>query len=434
MLKYITGKHIFITTILALVIFLPSSLDAQQKDIDKKESKLDTLQEDIQDGRDENKRLQDKITVFKENLKAKQQEKTTLNNQIEILDQDINITETEVEQTKSEINTLGFEIEEIEIQINDSQKDINNQKEDIGSLINNLYDYDQQTYLEQLLTNNTLSEFANQVQYTEEVNKKFKEQLDDLQELKRFYKQEKQELSEKKEEEEDKQRELEIRQDSLTGELDYKGQLLVGVEEDEEKFQQLISDIKIEQESINSELTSLEKSARTTLDELSKLKKQVAPDDPANTDPTDTTYEDDFFTMPTTFSPDWPVRGIITTYFKDPAYIFRSAFEHDAIDIAVPQGTALKAADSGVVAVVRYDGSSSYAWISIVHADKYSSFYGHVSQVYVEPEQVVQKGEIIAATGGYPGTPGAGSYTTGPHVHFGIRLNGIAVDPLIYLP
>ena len=86
------------------------------------------------------------------------------------------------------------------------------------------------------------------------------------------------------------------------------------------------------------------------------------------------------------------------------------------------------------MAVVKCDGISNYAYVMIVHADNFATIYGHVSAVYVEPDQVVQKGQTIAAIGGLPGTPGAGRFTTGPHVHFGVRLNGIPVDPLIYLP
>ena len=95
---------------------------------------------------------------------------------------------------------------------------------------------------------------------------------------------------------------------------------------------------------------------------------------------------------PTEFNPDWPVNGIVTTYFHDPGYIFRSAFEHDAIDIAAPQGTALRAADSGVVSVVRFDGSTRYAHITIVHANNFPTVYGHVNAVYVEPGEFVEKG------------------------------------------
>src|SRR3989339_696480 len=130
----------------------------------------------------------------------------------------------------------------------------------------------------------------------------------------------------------------------------------------------------------------------------------------------------------------WPVpRNTITSYFHDPDYPFRNIFEHPAIDIRAGQGTVLKAAASGYVARVKEGVGGSYGYIMLIHGDGLSTVYGHVSKIYVEEDEYIVQGQTIGLTGGLPGTPGSGALTTGPHLHFEVRLNGIPVNPLNYL-
>ena len=131
----------------------------------------------------------------------------------------------------------------------------------------------------------------------------------------------------------------------------------------------------------------------------------------------------------------WPVKkNVITAYFHDPDYPFRYIFEHPGVDVRAAQGTTLKAAASGYVARVKAGPKGGYGYIMIIHGDGLSTVYGHIPKAYVKEDEYVVQGQTIGLTGGLPGTAGAGRLTTGPHLHFEIRLNGIPVDPLGYLP
>ena len=116
----------------------------------------------------------------------------------------------------------------------------------------------------------------------------------------------------------------------------------------------------------------------------------------------------------------WPLNGPITSGFG-----YRWGRMHEGIDIGVPEGTPIRAAKAGNVVIAAYTGGyGNYTCVD--HGGGISSCYGHQSSYAVSPGDSVAQGEVI----GYSGNTGS---STGPHLHFEIRVNGTAVDPLGYL-
>lgn len=130
----------------------------------------------------------------------------------------------------------------------------------------------------------------------------------------------------------------------------------------------------------------------------------------------------------------WPVpptRGI-SADFEDPYYLKRFGMAHEAIDIPALQGTEIKAAADGVVSNVANNGMG-YSYLIIRH-NGFATLYGHVTKFKVSPGQQVSEGDVVALSGGQPGTPGAGALTTGAHLHFELISEGRKIDPMPYLP
>ena len=122
----------------------------------------------------------------------------------------------------------------------------------------------------------------------------------------------------------------------------------------------------------------------------------------------------------------WPVSGEITSPYGYRVHpIWGTTIYHSGIDIGVDDGTPVHAADGGVVVWSGWMGGYGYA-VVIDHGNGLSTLYGHNSELAVDEGQSVAKGQVIS----YAGSTGN---STGPHVHFEVRVNGDPVDPMGYL-
>ena len=131
----------------------------------------------------------------------------------------------------------------------------------------------------------------------------------------------------------------------------------------------------------------------------------------------------------------WPVAPAlgISSFFHDKSYESKFGITHNAIDIPTDQLTPVMAPLSGQVIEAR-DGGLGYSYLQLAHKDGLSTVYGHIYSLKAQKGDMVEQGEIIALSGGALGTRGAGTMTTGPHLHLEILKDGVYVDPLEYLP
>ena len=118
-----------------------------------------------------------------------------------------------------------------------------------------------------------------------------------------------------------------------------------------------------------------------------------------------------------------PVSGIISSRFGARSSIRSSA--HTGLDIATSTGTPVAAAASGTVTFAGWKGSYGNLMV-ITHSNGIQTYYGHCSKLYFSAGATVSQGQTIAAVG-------STGNSTGPHLHFEIRVNGVAYNPQNYL-
>lgn len=356
------------------------------------------------------KELESTIEKYNKNIEQKRVEADSLKNQLSILDNRAAKVETDIELTQEKITQTQLEIEALEITIADKEAVLAKQKKIITKIVQGINADKQKNYLEVLLTNRSFADFYDQLQYTMKIYTDLGQSVKVLRLVKEDLQIKRDQVVGKKEVYEKLKAELEEKRERLKDQTKTKEIILTQTKSSELKYRTLLASLKQQYQVEINEERAYEDQVRKKLAQENKLAASVG-----------------------AFS--WPLLNrTITASFHDPDYPFRNVFEHSGIDIRASQGTPVRAAAAGYVARAKICGAAScYAYILIVHTDNLSTLYGHLSQVNVQADQFVSKGEVIGYSGGRPGTVGAGPFVTGPHLHFEVRSNGIPVNPLGYL-
>ncbi len=359
-------------------------------------------------------KIKRRIEAYEKQINETRKEAANLRNQISLVENEIAKTELDIELTTKQIAATNLEIQRTQREILTHNNRIIAQQRRIAQLLQLIYRNDQVSYLEIMVTRPRLSDFFDSYQRLQDVQERLQQALTELKVFKRELELQQATLTKKKAEEEELKATLTQQRQNLTEKARYHATLLEETERSEQKFSRYVQELKAEQRQNNAEIVDLERKIRQELERRQEAERLASFGEPRLRWPTDGRY--------------------ITTKFHDNEYPFRYVYEHPGLDIRTPQGSPVYAAEGGYVAKIKDGGAKGYSYVMLIHNTGLASVYGHVSGFEVRAEEFVARGQLIARSGGTPGTRGAGKLTTGPHLHFEVRRNGIPVDPIGYLP
>ena len=377
-------------------------------------AEIDLLNKQIEARKDKIKELESTIVKYKANIDTKRTEAVSLKNQMSIIDNRIAQAEADVGLATEKLDKTKLEIESLNITINQKEETIDKQKKIVSKIIQSLHVNDQKNFLEIMLTNDNFAEFYNQAKYLENV-------YTDLGRSVKQVRLAKEDLDTKKAQAQERHKtydalltQLENKKADLNDQMGGKKTLLVQTQSSELKFRTLLDSLRQQYKIVENEVSSYEDQVRKKLADQDRFKNSPA-------------KLGDFI---------WPVTGrYVTSRFHDPDYPFRRVFEHSGTDIRSPQGSPIVASNSGYVGrAKRCTLASCYSYVLLIHNGNLSTLYGHMSRILVSDDQYVTKGDLIGYSGGTPGVAGSGPFVTGAHLHFEVRLNGIPVNGMNYLP
>lgn len=370
------------------------------------------LEQQIREKQQRIEQLRQQAAQYEQSLKAKRAQRLTLGNQIAILTDRVNQMKIEIEVGEANIDATSLQIRELEQDIRSEEQELAQHKEDLGTLVRWYARTQDQSALRIVFTQPSFAAFAGQMKSLKTIQIGMADVISEVEEVRERLETNKVDLEDKRKTLVKTVEELQTQRLTLEAQQETKTYLLAETRSSEARYETLIEAAKREQANTSADITSLERAVREKLKERGIEQNGEAP----------------AFLWPVS-----PSRGI-TAQFRDPDYPFRRAFEHTGIDIRAAQGTPIRAAASGYVARARTGGATGYGYVMIVHSGGLATVYGHVSQILVTQDSFVSQGQIIAKSGGLPGTPGAGPFSTGAHLHFEVRSGGVPTNPMDYLP
>lgn len=316
--------------------------------------------------------------------------------QIQKLDERISKSESELEEQESKITELKNSINEVETKLNVVTEKYENQKELFEERMVAMYEAGETQYLDLLLKSNSISDFLSSYYVISEIAQYDSELLQDIEEKRKTIDIEKQKLENQKNE-------------------------LAVIVESQTKTTRTLQNTKKLRESFLERLSDQEQETQQQIDEYNKQYEEINRQIIALVaNGIDSNY------IGGTLA--WPVPGYtkITSEYAMRVHPITGVYKlHTGVDISAPMGANFISANDGIV--VKAEMNSAYGNMVIIdHGGGISTLYAHGSEILVTVGQSVKRGDAILKVG-------STGYSTGPHAHFEVRINGVTTNPLPYI-
>ncbi|MDO8511756.1 MAG: peptidoglycan DD-metalloendopeptidase family protein [bacterium] len=356
--------------------------------------------------------IEQKINAFKSSIAEQQLQAVTLSGQIHVIDNGVKSLTLEIDKTNAQISELQTESEALKEEMQAVDAQIKNQKEVLREYLRTLQNLDTISSVQAFFKYATLSDAINEIRSVYRAEQNSQITLDRIRELQQTLKSREVTFKDFKRELDGLQARQVSQKNILGQQQEAKSRLLVLTRAQEFEYNKLLSQSMAAQKRQDAEITRLDAAIRLELEKQGYRK------------------------LSGVGKLDWPIDPIfgVSCGFHCSGYPYASVIgAHTGTDLPIDVGTPIKASADGYVGKVNISAGSGYSYILLIHGDNISTIYGHVINASVNEGSYVTRGQVIGHTGGAPGARGSG-LSTGPHLHFEVRKNGIPVDAQNYLP
>ncbi len=400
-IKRITGVALCLALVLSCVAPAPTVQAVTSESIREKEREIEKAKEEVSG-------LKSNLTDVEKLKKELEQSKNDLTAFVQQLDGQLADIQEKIAQYNTMISDKEKEIEETLRDLDEAQARQEQQYAAMKKRIQFMYERSDSFYMETLFGTNSIAGIVNRADYIEALSRYDRDKLNEYVETRKY---------------------VELCKEELEVEKQLLDEAREAVEEEEANVNSLIGEKEAQIVSVSGDIANKEAAIKEYEDmiaqenaEIAALEKAVA-EEKARLEAENAqarVYNGGMFA--------WPCPGykrISDEYGSRMHPILGVEKFHNGLDMAAPSGTAILAAYDGDVVAAAYSGSMGN-YIMIDHGSGLYTIYMHCSALYVSKGQSVSKGQNIAAVG-------STGRSTGPHLHFGVRLNGNYTSPWNYL-
>lgn len=396
--------YLFKLTVVILTVSLLGGVypvwGASYSDLKRIENQLQETKNKISQSENQKKNLQAEIDSLDEKLNV-------LDEEISRLEDDLAVKRQEKQAIEADLQKLQAELAKTQAQLDKAIKKLTKLTKTLNRRAGFVYKNGSVSFLEVLLEAKSFADFLNLANFLQRI-------INSDAHLVKQVKLTKAAIEKARAQIEENKRQTEIKREQLAQEEAKIKQLVAEQQQKQAELEnqvaakeQLVNKIEEDQEAWQAAAAEFEKSAQAIKEELARRASQ--------------TNKVVFSGTPSASGFIWPASGPVTSGFGP-----RWGRMHTGIDIAVPYGSPVVAAKAGTVAIASWYGGYGNL-VVIDHGNGVTTWYGHNSAFAVSVGQTVQQGQVIARAG-------STGNSTGPHVHFEIRLNYNPVNPRPYLP
>lgn len=393
-----------------IIVFLIVSIACQAfaSQLDQKKKELN----DIKDG----------IQGKKEAISQVESEQEKIKEQISQIDDNLRQNQQKLAETQKSLKNTQKEIEKIKKELEQAIEKINEQDDLMSSRLRALYMNGPSSYLEIIFESENLNDFIERIETLEKIVEYDIDVLEQMQQYKEVVDNKKVEL-EKKEDSilKDKQK-IEIQREKIKKDKQEKDQLMRELDSQKKEHEKALDELENNSKQLEGTIKKLQ---QQLLEQQRRLEQQRQKEKQGQQNrQTGQTNRGKY----TGGKFGWPVSGYynITSPYRMRRHPITGVYKmHTGIDIGCPYGASIVAAEAGTVIIAEWFGAYGNT-VVIDHGGGVSTLYAHNSSFSVSAGQTVGKGQKIASAG-------STGYSTGPHCHFEVRVNGEHTNPLSYL-